>query len=79
MLLAEGTEGLAECGTGKVQQQPAQGIESDGDGTRICPPAHGLQGSQGTPRKGLPRLRPVERVSEDVMVNQPAKGNQNTT
>ena len=56
VLMAQSVQNLAECGAGKVKQQPAEGIKSNGDRARICPPAQGPQGFQGTPRKGFPSL-----------------------
>lgn len=56
VLVAQGTEGLAESGTGEAEQQPAQRVERHCDRTRACPLARDLQGSQGPPWRGFPSL-----------------------
>lgn len=54
--MAQRMQGLAECGAGKVMQQPAEGIKSNGGRARTCPLVQGPQGFQGPARKGFPRF-----------------------
>lgn len=56
VLTAQRMQGLAECGAGKVMQQPAEGIKSNGGRARNCPLVQGPQGFQGPSRKGFPRF-----------------------
>lgn len=41
VLTAQSMQGLAEYGAGKVMQQPAEGIKSNGGRARTCPLVQG--------------------------------------